>query len=445
LLLLLTETEHGLYPYAGVPWFSTVFGRDGLITALQTLWFYPDVARGVLANLAARQATSEDPVRESEPGKILHEERPGEMANTGEIPFGSYYGTIDATPLFVVLAGRYYQRTGDVEFLRNLWPALEAALRWIDEYGDIDGDGFVEYRRKNEKGILQQGWKDSNDSVFYDDGTLVEPPVALCEVQGYVYEAKTLAAEIAEVLDQPEKSADLREQAADLRRKFHQSFWLEDLGTYAIALDGQKRPCRVRTSNAGHCLYSGIASDEHARRITQQLLSPAYFSGWGIRTLATDEPRYNPMAYHNGSVWPHDNSLIAAGMARYGFKEEAVSVLDGLFATSTFLDLYRLPELFCGFEKRHREGPTLYPVACLPQAWAAASVFLMLQACLGIRVGGLKQQVIFDTPTLPSGVESLRINGLPVGEARVDLVLQRSDAGVQVMTHPGDIEVLVNP
>lgn len=442
-LLLLSDTNTGLYPYAGVPWFSTVFGRDGLITALQTLWFYPDVARGVLATLAAKQATSEDLTRESEPGKILHEERRGEMANTGEIPFGSYYGTIDATPLFIVLAGRYYQRTGDLDFIRELWPALEAALRWIDEYGDIDGDGFVEYRRKNERGILQQGWKDSNDSIFYEDGSLVRPPVALCEVQGYVYEAQSLAADIAAVLGHTETAESLRARATQLKAKFQEAFWLDDLGTYAVALDGKKRPCRVRTSNAGHCLYSGIATQEHARRITEQLLRPEFFSGWGIRTLATGEAHYNPMAYHNGSVWPHDNSLIAAGMARYGFKDAAAQVLAGLFGTSTHLDLYRLPELFCGFEQRHREGPTLYPVACLPQAWAAASVFLMVQACLGIRVEGRQQRIIFQQPTLPLGMDTLHIRRLPVGDTRVDLTLTRTEAGVAVAAPTEEIEVVI--
>lgn len=443
LMLLLTEKGGHLYPYAGVPWFSTVFGRDGIITALQTLWLYPDIARGVLVILASKQATTEDLAHESEPGKILHEERRSEMANTGEVPFSSYYGTVDATPLFVVLAGQYYRRTGDRALIQELWPSIEAALYWIDHYGDIDGDGFVEYRRKNEKGILQQGWKDSNDSVFYEDGHLVNPPVALCEVQGYVYEAKTLAAEIAEAIGKSDLARQLRQQADDLRDKFQQAFWLDDLGTYAIALDGDKRPCHVRTSNAGHSLYSGIADPRHAELITEQLLGPDFFSGWGIRTLASSETRYNPMAYHNGTVWPHDNSLIVAGMANYGFKTAAKRVIDALFEASTYLDLYRLPELFCGFEKRHREGPTLYPVACLPQAWAAASIYLMLQACLGIQVDGLKKQIIFQNPVLPLDLDSVIIRELPIGDLHIDLTVYRENGEIKIRSQGDNIDIIV--
>lgn len=443
LLLLLTETEHGLYPYAGVPWFSTVFGRDGIITALQTLWFYPEVSRGVLAYLAARQATTEDLKRESEPGKILHETRSGEMANTGEIPFGGYYGTIDATPLFVVLAGRYFQRTDDRTFIESLLPHIEAALHWIDHYGDIDGDGFVEYRRKNEAGILQQGWKDSNDSVFYADGKLVEPPVALCEVQGYVYEAKLLAADIVEALGRQDRARQLRQQAASLRERFLDAFWLDDLGTYAIALDSNKQPCRVRSSNAGHCLFNGIADPAQAERITAQFLDPVFFSGWGIRTLATGEKRYNPMAYHNGTIWPHDNGLIASGMARYGFKDAAVQVLNALFETSLHMDLYRLPELFCGFERIQGAGPVRYPVACLPQAWASGSVFMILQACLGIRVDGIQGQLIFDRPVLPEYIDSLHIRNLPLGETQINITIRRHGGGVNVISD-ADINIIVN-
>lgn len=433
ILLLLTKTDEGLYPYAGVPWFSTVFGRDGIITALQTLWFYPDIARGVLSTLMALQATVTDIPSESEPGKILHEQRSGELAHTGEIPFTRYYGTIDATPLFLVLAGRYFQHTGDRAFLEQLWPSIEAALNWIDAYGDSDGDGFVEYRRKTDQGIVQQGWKDSNDSVFYEDGEMVEPPVALCEVQGYVYEARLLIAEIAEAIGKADTAQTLKEQALHLRERFHQAFWMDELATYAIALDADKRPCRIRSSNAGHCLFSGIASAEHAQHITEQLLGPDFFSGWGIRTLAVGEPRYNPISYHNGSIWPHDNALIAYGMARYGFKEAASRVLDALFEVSNFVELNRLPELFCGFDRRDQQGPILYPVACSPQAWAAGSLFMLLQACLGLTIDGIKRQVQFDHPVLPASIESLRIQNLRVGAGIIDLELRRNEEKIDLV------------
>jgi glycogen debranching enzyme len=443
--MMQTETAHGQYPYAGVPWFSTPFGRDGIITALECLWFDPAVARGVLKYLAATQADRENEEQDAQPGKVLHETRAGEMAALGEVPFSRYYGTVDATPLFVMLAGAYYVRTADLAFIRSIWPNVEHALGWIDRYGDSDGDGFVEYARRSPRGLVQQGWKDSHDSIFHADGTFAEAPIALCEVQGYTYAARVAAATLADALGMDRRAQELAGAAKRLQQQFEEAFWCEELSTYALALDGQKQPCRLITSNAGHCLFTGIASEEHARRVAATLTTEASFSGWGIRTLAATEARYNPMSYHNGSIWPHDNALVAAGFARYGHKHAAVKVLASLFDASLFFDQHRLPELFCGFPRRPGKSPTRYPVSCSPQSWASGAVLLLLQACLGLEVRAQEKKLVFSNPILPEFLQTVTIRGLRVGEARLDLSLtwHPDDVGINVLRREGDATVVV--
>ena len=445
LYMLVTDKDTGAYPYAGVPWFCAAFGRDALITALQTLWIDPSITRGVLAYLAKNQATATDPAADAEPGKILHEVRHGEMAELGEVPFRRYYGSVDSTPLFVMLAGAYVDRTGDLAVASRLWPNILAALGWMDGPGDRDGDGFVEYHRQTSEGLANQGWKDSYDSIFHADGTLAIGPIALAEVQGYVYAARRAAAGIARRLGHGEQADALDGQAARLQAAFEAAFWCEDIGTYAIALDGMKRPCRVRASNAGHLLLTGIATLEHGQQVAAQLLSRPFFSGWGVRTLALGEARYNPMSYHNGSIWPHDNALIALGLARYGCRVEAARLFGAMFDACQATELRRLPELFCGFPRRRAQAPTDYPVACSPQAWSATALLAMLQACLGLGFDPARRLVRFTRPILPGCLDEVSLLDLEVGGARISVRLRRvgDEVAMNVTRRTGDIQAVL--
>jgi glycogen debranching enzyme len=366
------------------------------------------------------------------------------MANTGEVPFRRYYGSVDATPLFVVLAGAYLERTGDLDAIRRLWPHIQSALDWIDRYGDRDGDGFVEYGTMTSQGLVNQGWKDSHDAIFHADGRLARGPIALAEVQAYVYAAWRAAEQITRRLANPEQATAFQKKAAAMRRRFDERFFDESLGSYVLALDGDKQPCRVRASNAGHALFAGVALPERAPAVVRSLMASSCFCGWGVRTIASTEARYNPMSYHNGSVWPHDNALIAAGFAQYGFRREAARIFEGLFDLSAYVDLRRLPELICGFPRQQTRGPTFYPVACSPQAWAAVAPLYLIQTCVGLAFDAAARCITFREPVLPRFLDEIVLRGLSVQGGSADVALRRSNRHVvvDVLDKRGSVGVL---
>ncbi|MGC2759668.1 glycogen debranching N-terminal domain-containing protein [Candidatus Binatus sp.] len=424
--------SRGAFIMAGVPWFATLFGRDSIITALSILPFYPQIAVRTLRTLAKLQGDTVDEARDEQPGKIVHEIRTGEMAATGEVPFRRYYGSVDATPLFLWLYGRCVESTGDLQFADELWPNVERAIEWIERWGDREGDGYVKYLRETPRGLANQGWKDSEDAIFHKDGELARPPIALAEVQGYVYAACMDVASVAARLGRGSVADRLLTRATALKQSFERDFWLEPEGMIALALDADRRPCRVMTSNGAHCLATGLVDGERATAMCKRLLADDMYSGWGIRTLSGREKRYNPMSYHNGSVWPHDNAMAALGLARACDHTGVLKVLEGLFDASEQLNTSSLPELFCGFRREIGLGPVPYPVACYPQAWSAASVFMILQAMLGIRVLGFERRVFFDTHLIPSWLDWLSIDKLRVGDGRVSFVLRRSPNGAAI-------------
>jgi len=412
---------------AGIPWFATIFGRDSIIAAYQTLSLNPELAKDTLRVLARYQASEVDDWRDAQPGKILHESREGEMTRCGEVPFGPYYGSVDATPLWLILLSETFNWTSDEALAREMLPHVYRALDWIDNFGDVDGDGFVEYVRRSPGGLINQGWKDSWDANIHRDGKVAVPPIALCEVQGYVYDAKYRMASLLRMFGDSERAEKCRREANELARRFDKTFWSAERGFYAMALDADKKPLEVIASNPGHLLWSRIINRERARVVTQRMMQEDMFSGWGWRTMSQKEEVFNPLSYHRGSVWPHDNSLIAHGMALNEFREPALRALGALFDAAMEFRDYRLPELFCGVQRRPFDEPVHYPVSCSPQAWASGSVFLILSSVLGIRPSAHRKELNIINPQLPDWLGHLHIRNLKIGNSRVGLDFTRRD------------------
>lgn len=444
-MLLTEEASQVLYPYAGIPWFSAPFGRDGMISAYQMLPWYPHLARGVLDYAFSLLGGKVDPFTDEQPGKVFHEMRRGEMARTREVPFIPYYGSVDSTPLCLILLHEYIRWTRDFDRLKEWWPFALRALSWMDRWGDSDQDGFLEYAKMSPSGLVNQGWKDSHDSVMHQDGVLAQAPIRLCEVQGYAFRARMGMASLAKWINKPELSNRLRLEALQLKSQFIERFWDSEGNFVYLALDGARAPCRVKTSNMGHCLWAQILNPEQAYWVTKHLMSPTMFSGYGIRTLADDELAYNPLSYHNGSIWPHDNSMILEGFRNYGYTSELDRLAVALMEVLETSDDFRLPELYCGFRKRENEPPVPYEVACKPQAWAAASVYLMLKSMLGISIDLEQKYLVLNSPLLTSKISELQIKGLRGPDFEVDLLFRRTktqETVVEVLRRQGHAKVL---
>ena len=442
--MLSTPTPHGYFPYAGIPWFACPFGRDGLLACLEFLPWFPEVVRGALTFLAAHQGTKVEPFTDEEPGKILHEFRTGELANLREIPYTPYYGSVDATPLFLMTLEKYIRWTNDIYLLRQLWPNAMAAARWLTMFGDKDGDSFIEYHKASAKGLGNQGWKDAWDSITHRDGRLATGPIALCEVQGYAFAAYRAMGYLAGRLGKSSEAEYWEDQATTLQAQFLQHFWWEEEQTVYLALDGTKEPCAVVSSNAGHCLWTGIVPDGYAQQIVRRLMRDDMYSGWGVRTLSTQTIRYNPMSYHNGSVWPHDTAIVGAGFAKHDGKNETRLLLQSLYNASQHHEGLRLPELYCGFAQHASYGPTRYPHACSPQAWAAGSPFLLLSGLLGLHPQAERQRLLLIKPVLPYGIDTMEIQGMKVRGENVHLRLTRVGDTVEIHTESDNyVEVQV--
>ena len=436
------QFERGVFiPAAGVPWFVTLFGRDALVVSMQGISGFPELAAGALRRLSTLQATEDDPERDMEPGKIPHEIRHGELAQLGILPFTPYYGTHDATSLFVIVVSYIYQWLGDIEVLQRYLPAAEAAMAWIDRSGDLDGDGFQEYRTRSRHGYYNQGWKDAGDAIVEADGTISELPIGVCELQGYAYDAKLRLADIYDTLGRPEQAEPLRKQARTLYERFNNDFWWEREGTYYLGLNGAKKGIESVASNAGHCLASGIVPADRAGRVVERLMAEDMWSGWGIRTLSSDHVAYNPFSYHTGTVWPHDNAMIAGGFRRYGYAAEAARVARGLFDAAERFVANRLPELFAGLPRQRGSFPVQYLEANVPQAWAAAAVFRLIAILCGIHASaGPDRHRLYVDPALPDWLPSIRISNLRAGRGSLTLTLE--DGTVEVVSNSTGFEVV---
>jgi glycogen debranching enzyme len=434
------------YLAAGIPWFNALFGRDAILASFGALLLDPSVAVDTLRLLASFQATVDDPALDAEPGKIPHEVRDGEMARTGEVPFGRYYGSVDATPLWLILLGETFDWTGDLRLVEELWPSALAALEWVERHGDLDGDGFIEYRQRAPGGLVQHGWKDAPDSIRDRDGRVADGPIALAEVQGYAYDARVRVARLARVLGETALAGHLEAEAGRLRARFDTAFWVPDRATYALALDGRKRPMDAIGSNQGHALWSGIVSEGHAAAVAGHLAGPGLDSGWGLRTFAAGQPGYSPLGYHTGTVWPHDTAIAVAGLRRTGFDAQATRLASQLLEAAASFPGGRLPELFCGFGRAEFGPPVPYPMACVPQAWAAAAPLAILRVLLGIRPNAAEHRLDLERPVLPKGLTSLTISGLRVGDARVDLRCHRRGGStrVEIAAVTGELAVAVH-